>query len=467
MMKIGIGFSLAEIGARASAFAPVGPHRYWRIYSYASNDASFTQIADLKVRTAAGGANLSMAGVTCTVDAAPQAGTAAEVIDGNQGTFCQLNGEFNHWFQLDFGANPANWPEINEVLINGAVGAAGRSPYHFDVQYSDNGGAGGTWATSWKTFLNVQSYTSTAAYVTSTRPTPSATARMYMWIPGRNLSSVYAWAEFIMAETFNGANAITNASMIHLASAGNGAPGNLIDGNAGTFEYNTSTAWWQRNYVDFGAGNLKDISEIRMLPRSGNPEQWQAGMDVFYGSDGDSWLSKWSTGGANGGTIVFTNDQTYSVIRNPAKILPLSGGRHRYWGLKVNAVNGGGIHGVREIGFRPIAAGATNTTGGVGKSLCSFNTGTKAPLAFDGNTGTEYASAFGTDIIAYDYGDGNEVAKPAEIAVTARGGGLAASQSMTNFDLVYSDDGFTWSVQQAGFTASGWTDGQTKTFAVA
>jgi hypothetical protein len=441
----------------ASSSGPDTSHRYWRIYSYASNDSSFTQICEIKFRTVPGGPDINLSGVVATVDSTPQAGSASQMIDGNSGTFCQLNGEFNHWFMFDFGV--ANEKTIKEVLINGAVGAAARSPYWFDVQYSDNGT---TWTTSWTVFMNSSSYTNTSTFVTFTRPNIGNTARRYMMIPSRNVSTVYAYAEIAFASSFNGSNLITSSSMILAASSFNGTPGAYIDGNINTWDATNGTQWWQRMVVDFGGGNEQDVKEIRLLPRQDFPTQWAAGMDIYYGIDGDSWLPKWSTGGASGGTIVNSHENAYSVVRNPANI---SGGTtHRYWGLKINAFAGGGVGGVRQVQFRDSVGGVTNCTGGQGKSLCYWNGSNLPRYGFDSST-NEYASGFSSDILAYDYGDSNLRAKPVEIAITSRSSGLGSSQSPSNFDLVYSDDGFTWTVQQS-YTSTGWSDLLTRTFAV-
>jgi hypothetical protein len=70
-----------------------------------------------------------------------------------------------------------------------------------------------------------------------------------------------------------------------------------------------------------------------------------------------------------------------------------------------------------------------------------------------------------TDHMIYDYGDGNEKAKPAEIAITCTGGGTAA-YAPTDFDLVYSDDGAIWTVQQHYTSPATWTDALQRTFSV-
>jgi hypothetical protein len=454
-MRIGMKLGLCTSYCRR--FGGVGgiatPRRYWRIYTFrTAGDLSLWQICEIKFRTSAGGADLSTAGAVVSVDTTPQSGSAAQCIDGNTGTWCQLNGgATDHWFKIDWGAG--NEKNINEILINGAVGDVSRSPGWFRVQYSDDDIH---WTTAWEVHVTANPYTSTSTFVTFTRPTLKSTYRYYslrMSDPGSTVNSL---AELILAGSAGGSNLITSASMVDILS--NSGESALVDGNSSTFAFTASNGSYERIIVDFGVGNEQNVKEIRLLPRQdGTYYQWARTYDILGSDDKSSWVPIWT---AN--KVLNSATSNYTTFRNAQYVTDTSP-NHRLWGIVVTSAQGAGLWG-GKVQFRSTVGGARNTTGGIALGYNPYSTANLPLYGFDASA-NEYASASLPDTLAYDYGLGNEIAKPAQIALTARGSGLQ-SQTPTAFDLVWSDDGSTWTVQQSFTTPATWTSGETRLFTV-
>jgi hypothetical protein len=159
---------------------------------------------------------------------------------------------------------------------------------------------------------------------------------------------------------------------------------------------------------------------------------------------------------------------------DPASLPSPPIGKHRFWGISTSAVQSGaanGPFGVAEIELRATVGGAAINTGGAGAGAkepfasLSFN----PSQAFDGNTSTEYASNGSAlpDILAYDFGIGNEKSPPAQLKIRARDATSSNfNQSPVTFDLVYSDDGQNWTVQQSYTSPSTWAASEERLFSV-
>jgi len=135
---------------------------------------------------------------------------------------------------------------------------------------------------------------------------------------------------------------------------------------------------------------------------------------------------------------------------------------HRYWRIAGLQAAANGLE-LAEIQLRD--AGGTNRIGSgtATASSVSIPGSTDAPKAVDGNVATEWVGAGGEYRNAwwqYDFGAGNAW----DIASIVVSSGANYTGTPTQFGLVYSDDGSTWTDACAALNASAWTaSGQTQT----
>lgn len=427
-------------------------HRYWRIFmTKNAGDGSFSQFAEVEMRTAAGGADQCNSG-TAACSGSLQSGSAAGIF-ANDGvtSWAQWGGTGGFWCSYDFGVGVTK--DIIEVAIMGATGGASRALGAGFVQWSDDNA---TWTTAW-TISYLSGYTS-GTFVVFSKPAVAGAYRYWRTRFDSSLSNAYSIAKMTMATALAGADQCSGGTAMCFENFGSQTPSLAFDGNIATYYGSTVSSNYEFLGYDFGSGVTKSIVEISLTPRQdGNFKQWPSALTVEASPDGVNWLSQWSVAKS----IVTYSDGAW-VFRNPASVT--SGSTHRWWGIHVATVQSAAVFGVREIEFRATAGGADLTTGGVGGASSPFDGGTLPSYAFDSTT-AEYASLIITELVAYDYGNGNEKGVPLQIAVTARGAGLQ-TQAPTAFDLVYSDDGINWTVQQSYTSPATWAAAEQRLFGV-
>lgn len=431
-------------------------HRYWRVYGRINaGDGSFTGVTEIEMAESAAGSDVTST-TFATSSGSFQAGSASSAFNNDfTGDVAQWNGTgADKWLGQDFGAG--NEKDIIEVRIRPNKDAANRTFAAFDIQYSDDG-------TNYTTLWSVR-YTgwSVGTTVTFSKPGSGPAYRYWRTKFSNCMSNVYTVAELTMAIALGGSNQCSGGTGL----ASSGTIGSALDANTSTFWSSSTTGNYEYIGYDFGSGVTKQIIEISLLSRQDNTpffQQWPRTIMVEAGSDGINWLPIWTV---NNSLQTYT-DGAY-VCRNPAAISP--GSTHRWWGIRPTTFQSGTVFGLREVEFRASLGGADLTTGGAGGSIYPFDQTTFGGKGYDSTT-AEYSSASGqgaNDVLAYDYGNGNEKAAPAQIALTARGntGFNEQNQAPTAFDLVYSDDGFTWSLQEAFTTPATWTGTEQRLFAL-
>lgn len=426
-------------------------HRYWRIYSIINRgSATYTQFAEIELRATSGGADqTTTGGGPVSFSHALQAGSAAGTV-ANDGTttFAQIADTTNVWWRYDFGAG--NEKDITEVAIWGAVGAANRAPGQFAVQYSDDGTS---WTDAW--LCSASSYTENVAQV-FTKPTAASAYRYWrvrMWDAMISAGVVFSIAEMEMATALSGADECSGGTAISY----DGTSANAFDGSTATFWSSSSDASHHYLGYNFGAGNEKQIVEIRMLPRQDNSwwRQWPINCWVEAGSDGKNFLPIWSTS-----QTLNPYDGGYYTMRDPAAVTVDS--THRWWGIKTDTTDHGSVVGIREIEMRSVAGGADMCTGGVAGAWDPYDDGTFPREAFDNST-SEYGSGGLPELNAYDFGA--ETVPPAQLAITARAS-TNNNQAPKDFHLVYSDDGLEWTVYQTFSSPAAWGSAEQRLFNV-
>jgi hypothetical protein len=435
----------------------VAAHRYWRVYCVANaGDGSYTGVTEIEMATSAAGADATS--TTFAIGSGTyQAGTAATAFNNDfTGDVLQWSGAgAGVWVGQDFGSG--NSQDIVEVRIRPNKDLASRTFGHFNIQYSDDGA---TWTTAW-----VVSYVGWTVGTTFTLSKPTAASAWRYWrlVMANSLNNIFAIAKMTLATALGGADQTGSGTPIESSNYPSYVAANAFDGSSSTFWNSNSAANYEYLGYDFGAGVTKAIIEIGLLPRQNGTfsTQWPQTIDVQGSSDGVSWLSQW---------VVPATLNSYSdgawVFRNPSA---LSGGStHRFWGIRPTALQSGPIFGVADVEFRATVGGADNTSGGIGLSRLPYDGSALPHAPWDNAGGAEYSSTTAglSDLIAYDYGAGNEKSAPAQIAITARvtGGTSNFNQAPTAFDLVYSDDGFTFTTAQSLTTPATWTSLQQRLF---
>lgn len=443
-------------------------HRYWRLFCRVNaGDSSFTGLTEVQMRTTSGGANVCSGGTAISTGTI-QAGSAAQCFDGNTTTtLIQWSGNgAGSGFSVGYDFGSGNDKDVVELVVWTDKDAAARGFSEFDVQYSDDGS---TWTTSW-------SCTATG-WVVGTSKTftkPSAAAHRYWrirpFLAFNGGTSGFGIAEVEMKDVVGGTDQCSGGTASARTAFSGAGAANAFDNSTSTV-YSHNVAISQSDWLqyDFGSGVTKSIIEVTLLPR--NDSSWaQAPTSALVESspDGVSFLERFRFTNAVGGS-----GYTMRCIA-PASLPANPAGEHRFWGLRVSAVQSGasgGPFGTAEIELRATVGGtAINSGGRGGAALQPFmNSGNPPNYAYDGNTSNEYASNGSVlpDIIAYDFDIGSERAPPQQLKVRARSS-LSSNfnSSPTTFDLVYSDDGQSWSSQQSFTSPATWAASEERLFTV-
>jgi hypothetical protein len=440
----------------------VSAHRYWRLRCRLnSGDGSFTGLTEIQMRTVSGGSNVCSGGTAISTGTI-QAGSAAQCFDGNTTTtLIQWSGTGSGGalsVGYDFGAGVTQ--DIVEIVVWPDKDAAARAFGEFDVQSSDDNV---TWTTAWSV--------TTSGWVVGTAKTftkPSAAAHRYWRIrPFKSFNGAtggFGIAEVEMKETVGGTDATgSGTASARTTFSGTSAANAFDNSNSTIYSHNTVVAESDWLQYDFGSGVTKSIVEVTLLPRQDT--SWQQAPTSAYvesSSDGVNFLERFRFTNAIGG-----EDYRMRCIA-PASVPTPAAGLHRLWGIQADAVQSGTVFGVAEIQLRATVGGAAINTGGYGAgSTFPFNSTTALPSkAYDGNNSTEYSSSGSVlpDVVAYDFGFGAEVVSPVQLKIRARSS--FASQAPTTFDLVYSDDGQTWTVQQSFTTPATWVGSEERLFGI-
>lgn len=439
-------------------------HRHWRLYCRKNaGNGSFTGLSEIELRASASGAD-ETGGGTAGSSGSIQAGTAAACFDNNTGTGIQWNGTgAGQYVSYDFGSG--NDEEIVEVSVLPRHDAANRTFAEFDVQYSDDGSA---WTTDWS-----GSYTAWVIGTPVVFTKPGEVAHRYWRVRlDENFlgtGGTFAVSEVEMKDTVGGGDQCSGGTASARTTFSGWPASNAFADDGTTSAYSSSGGSEDCEWLQYDFGSNKDIIEVTLLGRDDNDLWMQMPRTAWVESSPDarSFLSRWK----------YTNvvgDRAYTQRRIKPGHVPTAGSAHRFWGIKCNATQDSArVFGVAELEMRAAVSGATICAGGAGCSKIPWtnsSTDLTAARAFDGATtgyGGNVANG-GGDILAYDFGVGDEVALPVELMVQARVSGGSANEdgAPTDFDLVYSDDGESWTVQQNFTTTADWTSGETRTFLV-
>lgn len=281
-------------------------------------------------------------------------------------------------------------------------------------------------------------------------------------ISGNHGGNVQAASRLTMHSSVGGPDILQGSGATITASSTFGGydVNNLIDGND-TTDWASSTGATQNLDVDLGAGNEADVVEVGLRGRDDASEQSPRVGRVLYSDDGVTYAEAWAWPVL---PLDHPGQAAMEVLRmRPPVLMPTpAGGARRIWGIRINTIQAGTVRHIQKLDLK---IGGTSIVSG-GRALAASGYDSSYQPA-DGFSGAGQGFAFkdaARSILLYDFGEGNESAKPEEVAITASGWG---DRSPTDFDLVYQDGiGSALTVQQNFTTLPTWIGGETRTFAV-
>lgn len=237
----------------------LGAHRYWRITNMENvGSTAVLQIAELEFRASVGGADLTGAGTAIS-----NSGTASAAFDNNADTAWTGTKDPSTYIGYDFGAGQA--VAVAEVgLRPGTTVTNNRTPYKFDVQYSDDGT---TWHNAW-----AASGRMTDAGVTYAHPYPWTLFRL-TGVPA-SVSIQSPWHELTLRASVGGDNIALEADLISGVTV-SFSPAVLFDNNDATsVESNTLFFYF--------AGTLRAVAEIGFVTRNATTHVRDFALEVSY-----------------------------------------------------------------------------------------------------------------------------------------------------------------------------------------
>lgn len=236
-------------------------HRYWRIFVSAVNGATQTEICEVELRLAAGGAD-QCSGGTPTASGAVIGFGATNGFDNSPAASWKTNGTNNVWLKYDFGAG--NEKDIAEVAIVAATEGPTAAPKNFVIAYSDDDST----FTPLVTLTNVTGWTrgqmrlfnssGETAYVV-----PDACRYWRLVVSATDGGGSARVAEIELREVHGSADQTGSGT----ALTGTAVLSGQVPANA--FDNNESTAWASDNApawlaYDFGSGVAVTVGEIAL-----------------------------------------------------------------------------------------------------------------------------------------------------------------------------------------------------------
>jgi hypothetical protein len=297
-----------------------------------------------------------------------------------------------------------------------------------------------------------------------TTPTARRYTRIRITAAQASSAGVYSVSQLTCHTTVGGSDILAGSgATVTASSTFSGQPvSNVYDASDSTF-WASNTTGTQDIVIDWGSGNGKNICEIGIKGRNDTSFfQSPLTMNVSYSSDNSTYTSDWDIP-----LIALKMSGTGTLLSlqkfRRTSLFPSTSPNRRLWGIRATAASASPIE-LAKVELRATVGGATICTGGDALGSASFDNSFIPTVAFDGSTGQYPWAATSGKYLIYDFGEGNEKAKPAQIAIKASS---IPSRCPTGFDLIYQDGlGGAVTVQQSFTTAATWTSGEVRTFTV-
>lgn len=280
-----------------------------------------------------------------------------------------------------------------------------------------------------------------------------------------SLSQLTAHTALGGADILQGSGAAVTATSVFDPT--NHPPSHLIDGNDATYCATGGSAGVKDFMVDLTGITTMPIVEVGLKPRTdGLYGQFPASVQIGHGPDTSTFNLDWTCSHL---PVHFNSGGSANLlkIRAPADA-PATAPNHRFWGIRSNAA-AATPHEFGKLELRATLGGAqmmVATAGQMALARTPFNTGFPPIVGADGSLNQfAFGFSFSTGgLWLWDFGEGNEKPKPAQIALRASG---IPSRCMTDFDLFYLDAlGQAPTVQQNFTTPATWAGSEVRLFTV-
>lgn len=268
-----------------------------------------------------------------------------------------------------------------------------------------------------------------------------------------------AGSEMQMATALGGANVCTGGTAISSGDEGSFPASNLFDGSTTNFHQWLGSTLPKWVGYDFGAGNAKDIVELRMRSHSDWVDRMPSAFEFQYSDDGASWTTLWTMNGqgANWSSAAYTTFTGNTRYDDP-------GIKACFWRVRATAVQAGNIFASREVKMFLPGSSVNQCTGGAIFASGIFGAQYAASYVFDGlvgNTDPFWCSSAtlpsSAQWIGYKFSAPQGIGS---IAFTARDD---LNQAPKDFVIEYWD-GTAFKTMATITGAPAWANGETRTY---
>jgi hypothetical protein len=266
-----------------------------------SNAKTDPQISGVEMRAAPGGANLCVGGTPLSSSNFAPEFPAALAFDGDPATrwVGGIGPTSNVYTTLQWIGYQFPSPVSVQEVVMTSHDATGSMPTVFSVEYWD----GATWIIH--SIVETGAWTAnrqTRTFAVTPLATPDNLPHRYWQLFVLSNSDLTIWVtagEIEMAETLGGADVTTTGFTIHSSNALDGAATQAFDNNTGTRWQSSNgggygnAPWHYGRWIgqDFGAGNARNIREVRMAAQTGVVSN--IGLFLLrYSDDGVTWTPK-------------------------------------------------------------------------------------------------------------------------------------------------------------------------------
>lgn len=309
-MPFGLELSLAsavllQAGATQSAgdFPDGVSAVHWRVRTNKNNgDSTYTNLSEIVWLDAAGNP-ISTAGATFS-GTALQAGSYAELYDGNPATFAQVASSTVSYFATQFPSAV----QVGGVKLTPYSTFTARAPLECDIEWSTVGGSNDA---DWTLFMSV-TQPNWAASTQQTFMRPALTTHTH-W---RNRATALggggtlAMSEMQFREVRGVAQNPSGGSPIFRSQQAGAPASNLYDNSTATIYAENNLSFLIRvSYVGYAFATPVDIKQVVMTARAdGFPDQAPTAGVIQSGSDGIRWRPRKIYSG-----LSFTNGSSATV----------------------------------------------------------------------------------------------------------------------------------------------------------
>lgn len=296
----------------------------------------------------------------------------------------------------------------------------------------------------------------------------SATERRYLrfqMATAHASGGLYTLSQLAAYETLGGPDVLAGSGAVITASSLFDAVSHntdkLVDGNDSTW-CATGAGGTQHFKIDWGLNAGRNIKALGLKCRTDNSfQQFPLSGTVAYSADDATYTTDWTYPML---PISWPASGTFPLIVMPnPTLIPSVAPNHRIWGINANAA--GAIPEFAKLEMRATLGGAQLCVAGgnnLALSNSPFNTGFYPMKGFDGAGSQMALGAIPQAHMFFDFGEGDEIPIPAQLALTASG---IPSRCFTDFDLFYVDALGQAPTDVRNFTTPAtWTGGETRLF---